>query len=80
MGINTVMEKYEMVEEARYQRSMEEKKRGNHYLARSAFLEDIEKDLRMILEKFEKAETKGLIASEKAKEIRNLIEKAYGVF
>ncbi len=80
MGINNLLEKHEMAEEGRYQRSMEEKHKANHYLARSAFLEDIEKDLRMILGKFERAEDKGLIESDKAKEIRNLIEKAYGVF
>jgi len=78
MGINAVLELHEKAEEGRHQRSMEERERAKHYLKRAQFLEAIEKDLRMILKKFETAEEAGLIY-DTATEIRNLIEKAYGV-
>jgi hypothetical protein len=78
MAINTVLELHEKAEEGRHQRSLEERERAMHYLKRGQFLGIIEKDLRTILQKFETAEEEGLIGP-KGEEIRNLIEKTYGV-
>ncbi len=78
MAINGPLELHEKAEEGRYQCTMEERERASHYLKREQFLKLIEKDLRAILQKFETAEEEGLIY-DTATEIRNLIEKAYGV-
>jgi hypothetical protein len=78
MAINTVLELHEKVEEGRYQRSLEEREWAMHYLKRGQFLGIIERDLRTILQKFETAEEEGIIGP-KGEEVRNLIEKAYGV-
>lgn len=78
MANNGVMEAHERAEEGRYQRSLDERERAKHYTKRAQFMEVIEKELRNLLQKFEAAESEGLIESETAKEIRSLIEQAYG--